>query len=221
MRSFSVYYLFRKHPVRAVLGVECLFLSGWKPSVTETLNHYSLTEMELYYFTGYLLEQQNHFSSTWACQRERGWGWERESERQKGRVSEFLKFPRGLSIPELSTLMKEQNLPVSLELEHTHNNSPVLYEERGAGGLQFASPLPQSLAFSRAFLIQRKHPWQNKTSAICSISPCFPPQSRWLSTGACSTSSEHWSISASNQNINWIWKLLTSCRRPVLCLDSL
>lgn len=83
-----------------------------------------------------------------------------------------------------------------------HNNSPFPREECGAGGLQFAASLPQSLAFSRAFLIQRKHPRQNKTSAICSISPCFPPQSRWLSTGACSASAEHWSIWASNQNIN-------------------
>lgn len=112
--------------------------------------------------------------------------------------------------------MNEQNSPVTLELQHAHNNSPFPDEERGAGGLQFASPLPQSLAFSRAFLIQRKHPRQNKTSAICSISPCFLPQSRWLSTGACSASAEHWSISASNQNINCLNletfdKLLTSC----------
>lgn len=70
--------------------------------------------------------------------------------------------------------MNEQSSAVSVELEHTHNNSPSPHEERGAGGLQFASPLPQSLAFSRASLIQRKHPRQNKTSAICSISPCFP-----------------------------------------------
>lgn len=110
---------------------------------------------------------------------------------------------------------------------HTHNNSPFPYEERGAGGLQFASPLPQSLAFSRAFLIQRKHPRQNKTSAICSTSPYFPPQSRWLSTGACSASVDHWSISASNRNINCVNletfdKLQASCFAlvSVACLFS-
>lgn len=127
-----------------------------------------------------------------------------------------MKFPRGLSIPELSTLMNEQNLLVTLELKHTHNNSPFPDEERSAGGLQFASSLPQCLAFSRAFLIQRKHPQQNKTSAICSISPCFPPQSRWLSTGACSASAEHWSIAASNQNINCL-NLETSDKLKASC----
>lgn len=128
-----------------------------------------------------------------------GWG---RGERQKGRASKIMKFPLGLSVHELGTLMNEQNSSVALELERAHNNSPVPNEKQGAGLLQFASALPQSLAFSRAFLIQRKHPWQNKTSAICPISPCFPPQSRWLSTGGCSASAEHWSIAASNQNIN-------------------
>ena len=41
-------------------------------------------------------------------------------------------------------------------------------------------------------------------------------QSRWLSTGACSASAEHRSISASNRNINClIWKLFTTHRLPV------
>jgi len=70
-----------------------------------------------------------------------------------------MKFPRGLSILELNALMNEHNSPVTLELKHTHNNGPFPDEEQSAGGHQFASPLPQSLAFSRAFLIQRQ---QNK-----------------------------------------------------------
>lgn len=38
-------------------------------------------------------------------------------------------------------------------------------KEQGAEH-SFASPLPQSLAFSRAFLIQGKHPQQNKTTVL-------------------------------------------------------
>lgn len=200
MKSISILQLSRKRRIGAILGVECQFLSGRKPSVTETLNHYSLIELELYYFSWLFAgTTESLLINVGMSARESELARERVGVRQGERKREWgHEIPRGLSIPELGALMNEQNSPVTLELERTRNNSPFPYEERGAGGLQFASPLPQSLAFSRAFLIQRKHPRQNKTSAICSISPCFPPQSRWLSTGACSASAAHWSISASN-----------------------
>lgn len=72
--SMRGHYVFRKRWIKAILGVECQFLSGWKPSVAETLSHYSLIELELYCFLGYVLEQQNQFSSTSACQRETEFG---------------------------------------------------------------------------------------------------------------------------------------------------
>lgn len=89
-----------------------------------------------------------------------------------------MKLPRGLSIPGLDTVMNEQISPITLELVHAHNNSPFPDKEQGAGGHQFAPPLPQSLAFTRAFLIQREPPQKNLTIAICSVSVCLLPQSR-------------------------------------------
>lgn len=90
-----------------------------------------------------------------------------------------MKFPHGLYIPELDTLMNEQNLPVTLELKHTHNNGPFPDGEQGAGGHQFASALPQSLAFSRAFLIQRTHPQQNTTKCHLLHLP-LPPATKQM-----------------------------------------
>lgn len=185
-------------------GAECQFLSGRNIS-NRTLNHYSLIESEMYYFSC-LFSGTTESLLISAGMPARGrvsegvWGRVRG-----GRVCEGRKFSRGVSVPELDTLMNEQNSPPSLwNREWVHNNRrpPLPTRSRGAGGHSFASALPQSLAFSRAFLIQRKHPQQNKTIAICSISPRLPPQSRWLSTGACFASAKHWSIAVSNQNIN-------------------
>lgn len=121
MRSGNVWCLSRKCWFRALLGVECQFLSGWKPSVTETLNHYSLIELELYYFswlfagtTESLLINLGMSAGELVSEGKEGGGW--DGEWQKGWVSEVMKFPRGLSIPELGTLMNEQNSPITLEI---------------------------------------------------------------------------------------------------------
>lgn len=225
MRFVNVWCLSRKCWIRALLGVECQFLSGWKPSVTETLNHYSLIELELYYFswlTESLLINVGMSAGELVSGGVGGGG-----GRVTGGMSEWgneipawLVHPRARHINEWAELARHSGI---IERAHTHTTiAPSFARSAVQEGFNLL------LLSHRAWHSVERSLFRESIHSKIKLVPSAPspiasrhkaddyqlePAQLQQSTGA--------SEPATKISTYWIWKLLTSCRLPVVQLGFL
>lgn len=139
--------------------------------------------------------------------------------REREAWSEVMKFPRGLSISGLDTLMNEQSSPITLGLRHTHNNGPLPQRGAGCRRASICSSAPHRAWHSLERSLFRERASAAKSNYCHLLHLRLPPVTKQMiinwSLLCFSRALEHRSEQPQNINCLNLGNFLTSCRLGV------